>query len=277
MPELPEVEVVRRGLSPVVGRTIREVQVRHPRAVRRQPGGAASFAAAVTGATVTRLGRRGKYLWFESDRQAIVAHLGMSGQFRFADVDSEHRHLRIRFELDDDVVLHFLDQRTFGGAFTDEIDGEVPTSLAHIARDVFDPEFDEAAFVASLRDRPTQIKRVLLDQSRISGIGNIYADEALWAARLHYATSTSALSAQQVHEVVAEARRVMTAALTNGGTSFDAMYVNVNGESGRHVSSLQAYGRENEPCRRCGTPIVRESFTNRSSFRCPTCQPLRVS
>ena len=124
-----------------------------------------------------------------------------------------------------------------------------------------------------MRRRRTGIKRALLDQSLVSGIGNIYADEALWLARMHYARSTATLSAGRAAEVLTAAATVMRTALEHGGTSFDALYVNVNGASGYFDRSLAVYGQADRPCRRCGTPIRRDPFMNRSSYTCPRCQP----
>jgi len=126
-----------------------------------------------------------------------------------------------------------------------------------------------------MRTRRTTVKRALLDQSLVSGIGNIYADESLWRARLHFDHPTDELSARKANEVLRHAGEVMAEALEQGGTSFDSLYVNVNGESGYFDRGLDAYGREGLPCRRCGTPMVREQFANRSSTRCPRCQRLR--
>ena len=148
----------------------------------------------------------------------------------------------------------------------------MPRSVAHIARDPFDPDFDDAAFARRLRARRTGLKRALLDQTLVSGIGNIYADEALWRARLHYARATEGVTRVEAQRVLDAAREVMVAALAEGGTSFDALYVNVNGESGYFDRSLKVYGQEGEPCERCAGPIRREAFTNRSSYFCPSCQ-----
>ena len=145
--------------------------------------------------------------------------------------------------------------------------------IAHIARDPLDPAFDLAAFTAAVRKRRTGIKRALLDQSLVSGIGNIYADEALWRARLHWARATDTLTRPAIATLVEAVRTVMNEALAAGGTSFDSLYVNVNGESGYFERSLHVYGRQDEPCPRCGTPIRRDPFMNRSSFTCPRCQP----
>jgi formamidopyrimidine-DNA glycosylase len=279
MPELPEVEVVRSGLERwVVGRTFAAVDVLHPRAIRRHVPGAADFVAAVRGQRVEAARRRGKYLWLPlSSGDAIVGHLGMSGQLLVVEPGAAPGpHLRVRFGFSDEGrELRFVDQRTFGGLTVARDAAELPQLIAHIAADPIDPAFDEEAFFAALSARPSGIKRVLLDQSVISGIGNIYADEALWRSRLHYATPAKALSLQEKVTLLAGVRAVLRAALAAGGTSFDSLYVNVNGESGYFDRSLDAYGRTGEPCHRCGTAIVREPFMNRSSFLCPTCQPPR--
>ncbi len=273
MPELPEVEVVRRGLSAhVLGRTITQVSVRHDRAVRRHPGGAADFAAALAGRRVTAVRRRGKYLWLAlDDTDAVLAHLGMSGQFRVGGED--HPHLRIRLSFSDGGPdIDFRDQRTFGGMQFVPGGADLPAPIAHIARDLLDPDLDLAAVVNRIRVKNSEIKRVLLDQTVVSGIGNIYADESLWAAKLHYARTASALSRPAIRRVLAAGADVMAQALEAGGTTFDSMYVNVNGESGYFERSLHAYGQQDRPCERCGTAIRREPFMNRSSFFCPRCQ-----
>ena len=286
MPELPEVEVVRRGLADhVLDRTIATVDVAHPRAVRRHVAGGTDFATRLTGRTITGARRRGKYLWLDLDGgaagdDAVLAHLGMSGQMLVADdgrPDEKHLRVRLRFA-DDGPELRFVDQRTFGGLSVHPLvpavgGGLLPEPVAHIARDPMDPVFDLDAAVAGIRRRRTGLKRALLDQTVVSGIGNIYADEALWRARLHGERPTSLLTRAQGRTVLAAAREVMDAALAAGGTSFDALYVNVNGASGYFDRSLDAYGRADRPCRRCGTPIRRESFMNRGSFSCPRCQP----
>ncbi|MEU8814077.1 bifunctional DNA-formamidopyrimidine glycosylase/DNA-(apurinic or apyrimidinic site) lyase [Actinoplanes sp. NPDC048796] len=277
MPELPEVETVRQGLAKwVTGRTIRTVEVHHPRAIRRHLPGDAHFIALLTGRTIVDVSRRGKYLWFPLDSgDALIGHLGMSGQLLMQPADAEdEKHLRIRFTFTDDgPELRFVDQRTFGGLSLSEGGAELPDEIAHIARDPMDPLFDDEAFVARLRGKHTEIKRALLDQTLISGVGNIYADEALWRAQLHGARPTDQLTRPAVRRLLAHVRDVLGEAIVAGGTSFDELYVNVNGESGYFDRALNAYGREGEPCHRCGTPIRREQFMNRSSFSCPRCQP----
>ena len=277
MPELPEVETVREGLSRwVSGRRLAGVQVLHPRAVRRHIAGAADFSGALAGVTVTGVRRRGKYLWLALDSgDAVVGHLGMSGQMLMQPAGAEdEKHLRIRFRFDDGgPELRFVDQRTFGGLAVSRGGAELPPEIAHIALDPFDASYVETAVAAALRAKRTEVKRALLDQTLISGVGNIYADEALWRARLHGNRPTDKLTAKAALALLGHCRDVMREALHAGGTSFDTLYVNVNGESGYFERSLNAYGREGLPCRRCGAAIRREAFMNRSSFSCPRCQP----
>lgn len=305
MPELPEVETVRAGVARyVVGRRIATVEVLHPRAVRRHRPGLDHFVTAPVDLTVTSVQRRGKYLWLvlrpgagsvdtvEGNRVdnvdgvpgdlSLVAHLGMSGQLLVEpSVKEPHRHLRVRFTFaDDGPQLHFVDQRTFGGLIVDELvaaadaGDAVPALVAHIARDPLDARFDDGAWVRRVRRSRSEIKRVLLDQTVISGVGNIYADESLWRARLHGGRAASRISAADLTQLLGAVRTVMGEALLAGGTSFDSLYVNVNGQSGYFDRSLAVYGQEGRPCPRCGTVIRRTPFMNRSSFWCPRCQPL---
>ncbi len=331
MPELPEVEVVRRGLARwVSGRTIESVEVLDPRSIRRHVLGTEDFQGNLVGATVTDVVRRGKFLWMplavstpDDDARrlapsspdltgqpvpdavhppvALMAHLGMSGQLLVEDsTQPDEKHLKVRLTLSQPAggetlpaQLRFVDQRIFGGLFVtgmvptaDGMPGGlgerpevlVPVEASHIARDPLDPAFSFDAFFSRLRSRRTGLKRALLDQSLVSGIGNIYADEALWVARLHYARATDTIRRPEVERLLDACREVMEAALKAGGTSFDSLYVNVNGASGYFERSLNAYGRENQPCRRCAENglsfrIRREMFMNRSSFSCPRCQP----
>ncbi len=168
--------------------------------------------------------------------------------------------------------MRFVDQRTFGGLAIEPLIDGVPRTVAHIARDPFDPLFDDVDFAKRLRRKQTGLKRALLDQTLVSGIGNIYADESLWRAQLHYARAADRLPRADALSVLHAARAVMSDALDQGGTSFDSLYVDVNGSSGYFSRSLAVYGQQDKPCLRCGTPIRRESFMNRSSFLCPTCQ-----
>ncbi len=297
MPELPEVETVRRGLdSLVTGARIDSVEVFRDSCVRLLPGGAAQFRAEVLGLRLSRMVRRGKFLWAELAPEAgdpapllaLSAHLGMSGQFRVhTEATAPHRHCRARLTLGDPALtLDFLDQRTFGYLHVEPLvpvadahaAGEgtplalQPASVAHIARDVLDPALDERELIARMRRGSRGIKQVLLDQTVVSGVGNIYADEALWLARLHPERPAHAVTPAQARGLLAAAREVMGEALRQGGTSFDALYVNVNGESGYFSRSLEAYGRGGEPCRRCGAPLHRESIGGRSTHWCAHCQ-----
>lgn len=305
MPELPEVEVVRAGLAPAVsGSEIRAVRVFDARSLKRYQGSPEQFASELTGATLLGAVRRGKFLWFpladsagNSLDRVLLAHLGMSGQMllRTAEVAAD-RHNRIELELAHpefgDLLLRFADQRIFGSLAIDNtlllesaagFAGAqtahpwtflLPSQVSHIARDPLDPEFDLGRVIALLQRRATAIKRVLLDQNTVSGIGNIYADEALWAAGIHYETPAQLLTVVEVERLFAEVVAVLNKALAEGGTSFDSQYLNVNGEAGYFAHSLNAYGQQGKPCPRCGTAIVREKFMNRSSHLCPECQRL---
>lgn len=338
MPELPEVETVREGIAEhSVGRPVRAVRVVDARSLRRHLPGPAHFEAALTGRALRGAYRRGKYLWLtlsEPDgtlaEEALVVHLGMSGQLLVRDepsdkpseesggepgtetearaaFEAEPRHLRVALELGPVGAtcsasgagqrLLFVDQRIFGGMFLSSLvpdvpaaagevasDGSavperflVPQAVKHIARDPLDEFFDPAAVRRKFLRTSSGIKKVLLDQSVISGVGNIYADEALWRARLHYAKPARTLSAAQTRDLLEAVTQVLRESLAAGGTSFDALYVNVLGESGYFERSLNAYGRAGEPCHRCAEAgrtslIVREPFQNRSSYRCPHCQ-----
>ena len=312
MPELPEVEVVRAGLAPAVtGAIVSAVEVLEPRSLKRHDAASGGFESLLTGARIDAAVRRGKFLWLplsaderrgdeRRDGRALVGHLGMSGQMllRSPDHPGDDAHARVRLHLEHpehgELRVDFVDQRIFGSlaidrlvptadgeiaGFSDGVTGEwarqVPAQVAHIARDPLDPAFSERAFIAALAKRGTAIKRVLLDQGVVSGIGNIYADESLWAVRLHGEQPASSLSRRRARELLGAVREVLGKALAEGGTSFDAQYVNVNGASGYFEHSLNAYGRAGKPCPRCGTPMVREAFMNRGSHFCPRCQRVR--
>ena len=276
MPELPEVEIVRRGLERhVVGRTIDSVELLHPRALRRHLAGPDDFAAAVKGRQITGALRRGKSLWLPVGEDALLAHLGMRGQLLVGDASRPLTpHVRVRLTFTDSGPdLRFSDQRTFGHLSLAAGGAVLPAAIAHIAPDPLEPAFDLAAVTARLRARRTGIKRALLDQSLVSGIGNIYADEALWRAQLHWARRAQMLRPAAVARLFASVREVFAESLSAGGTTFDSLYVNVNGQSGYFERSLAVYGRAGQPCRRCQTPVRRDPFMNRSAFSCPKCQP----
>ncbi|SFS15870.1 DNA-(apurinic or apyrimidinic site) lyase [Agrococcus baldri] len=299
MPELPEVEVVRAGLAPAVtGARIEGVEVLDERSISRHEGDAAAFEAALLGRRLGVPARRGKFLWIplepEHGRQttdallapgahrALMAHLGMSGQVLVREPGAAaDRHTRIRILIDQpqhgSLEIRFADQRLFGGLavrplVVGEGGGAVPDQAAHIALDPLEPAFDASAVARRLRLRRQGVKAALLDQQLVSGIGNIYADEALWRSRLHYATPGQRLTQARALALLADVRDVLERALAEGGTSFDAQYVNVNGQAGYFEHSLNAYGRGGQPCRRCGAIMVREAWMNRGSTRCPRCQ-----
>jgi formamidopyrimidine-DNA glycosylase len=306
MPELPEVEVVRAGIAPAVtGSRVAGVDVLEERSLRRHDLSVGRFSDLLEGQHILAAVRRGKFLWLplESGR-ALVVHLGMSGQVLLgspglvANAPGGDRLLRIRLHLDHpshgELWLNFVDQRIFGGMAIDAMvptgdalpaghagdatgcwETLVPTQVAHIARDPLDPAFRDDVFITALARRKSGIKRALLDQTLISGIGNIYADEALFVARIHYDQPAASLSRAKARGLLAATREILHKALAEGGTSFDAQYVNVNGESGYFAHSLLAYGQQGKPCPRCGTALVREQFMNRGSHFCPRCQRLR--
>jgi formamidopyrimidine-DNA glycosylase len=290
MPELPEVEVVRRGLDEhVVGRRIETAAFTGARVARRHPPGPVDLADRLRGNVVHGAQRRGKYLWLELEatdrhRQGLVIHLGMSGQLLLEEASAPREtHLHATFDFaDEGPQLRFVDQRTFGGMALADLVPDlaaaprtwgVPENITHIAADILEPAFDREVVIARLKARHCAVKRSLLDQGLVSGIGNIYADEALWRAQVHGEREAAALSKPALGRLIEHARDVMLEALGQGGTSFDALYVNINGASGFFDRSLNAYGREGSPCPRCGTPIRREAFMNRSSYSCPRCQP----
>ncbi|UTT41121.1 bifunctional DNA-formamidopyrimidine glycosylase/DNA-(apurinic or apyrimidinic site) lyase [Glutamicibacter mishrai] len=299
MPELPEVEVVRRGLEKWVRtRTIESVQVLDPRSVRRHLDGALDFEQSLTGCTVSSVVRRGKFLWLGLDGLEIpavlMAHLGMSGQLLVEQPEApDEKHLKVRISLTERLdypgELRFVDQRIFGGMFLSPLvptpdglpagqgssESAIPQAAAHIARDVLDPHRSAEDLYLALRKRSTDLKRAILDQGVISGVGNIYADEALWQAKLSGHRKTATIRRPEVQRLNDALIDVMTRALAAGGTSFDSLYVNVNGASGYFARNLNVYGLAGQPCKRCETPIKREKFMGRSSHFCPRCQRKR--
>lgn len=333
MPELPEVEVVRRGIATwAAGRQVRDVVVHDHRSLRRYAEGATHFIQQLTGMTLATPQRRGKFLWIplhhqgsqpgqpagensqaaeDQPSQALVIHLGMSGQVLMQPACAElEKHLKVTVQLAEQQPgpasdqpqttglsapdqLRFVDQRIFGGMQLSELvpagglptrtpspqqprlhsSGQVPAVATHIAPDPLEPVVTAESFFTALRRRRTGLKRALLDQSMISGVGNIYADEALWLAKLHYARRTETITRAQASRLLAATEQVMAAALEAGGTSFDALYVNVNGESGYFERSLQVYGQDGRECTACAASIRRDKFMGRSSYWCPRCQP----
>ena len=259
----------------------------HPRPVRRDHRGPTGFAAALVGQRIEAVRRRGKYFWLAlANGDALLGHLGMSGQMLLHEPGAlDERHLRVRFTLaapvvDEGAPAPVTDPSRCASSTSACSAGSSSRQAARSSR----PRSSTSPATRSTRSSTTTsscvargvvrppIKRLLLDQGLISGVGNIYADEALWRSRLHGERAGDRLTGPVLRELLGHVRDVMGQALAQGGTSFDALYVNVNGESGYFDRSLDAYGQEGEPCRRCGTPIRRVAFMNRSSFFCPTCQ-----
>jgi formamidopyrimidine-DNA glycosylase len=275
MPELPEVETVRRGMAHLLtGFTFRSAQNLHPRTLK--PASLEPLSS-VIGARITCVNRRGKFLWFELDRDfVLVAHLGMSGQFLVSQKDRPAPgHVRAHFQLSRGLKkreVAFNDPRTFGWLSVERLTSGIPQSALHIAVDPFDKLFDRAAVITRIKSRKAEIKSVILNQEIMSGVGNIYADESLWRARIHPESPACDLSVRKIGALVDAAKTVMAEAIEAGGTSFDALYVNVNGESGYFKMSLAAYGQEHQPCPRCSREIRRIAFGGRSSHFCPKCQ-----
>lgn len=296
MPELPEVETIRRNLEPHLRgkRVVSVSDATHPRTLRYQENGIDELRKHLVNRQITAVVRRGKFLWLvlgdevsaESDVMLVI-HLGMSGQLRLvASHDAPLRHERLRCILDDDEALVFCDQRTFGHLelrptqpTLDHLPGGcgsdlplMPAGLEHIARDVLDPYRDPEVFIQKALRSNRAIKTKLLDQTCISGIGNIYADEGLFAAGIHPAVACSRLDSRKLAEVVDSVRKTMEHALDFGGTSFDRLYVNSWGNPGEFSRELMVYGRSGRECRRCGATLAKMVIDQRSSVYCPHCQ-----
>ena len=296
MPELPEVETVRAGLANhVIGATVKDIEVLDQRSLKRNFSGAKGFVEELRNKKLEGVVRRGKFLWLPiSSSRALVCHLGMSGQVLVrSDGYQEDKLNRITLRLEkpngEEIEMRFVDQRLFGGMQIDDLvptkdhapagffpegspDSQIPISVAHIARDLLDPNFDRQSVVSKMRRKNSGIKRVLLDQNLLSGIGNIYADESLWCSKIHYDKPASSIATRKLVELIDQASEVLREAVERGGTSFDQQYKNVNGESGYFSQELNAYSRAGLPCARCGTSIKREAWANRSSYFCPKCQ-----
>lgn len=304
MPELPEVETVRAGLAgPITNATVTGIKIHDPRSLKRHLSGAADFSNKLIGSRILDVVRRGKFLWLPLDGNpvALVGHLGMSGQMLVRTPEHPEDKLnRVTIEFETKagkaLELRFVDQRIFGSLAIDDLvptrDGKaggfsgsknlgkpwenlIPVSASHIARDLLDPEFDQDDVIRKIRNRASGIKRVLLDQNLLSGLGNIYADESLWHAKLHFERSADGISKAKLSELMEISKQVLEAAVKQGGTSFDEQYKNVNGESGYFSQQLYAYGQTDRPCFRCQTPIRRQAWANRGSHFCPKCQRLR--
>ncbi len=278
MPELPEVETIRRDLQgEVVGRKIKSVEVRNGRTVRRHPS-AKHFRALLEGATVTSIGRAGKYLLLGLDSGGtLVIHLGMSGQLLRARSVKEakvpHTHVTITFT--QGGQLRFVDPRTFGELFV-SVPGEDGTPLPELAKLGFDPLEDVMSwerFWAMLASRHTGLKALLTDQEFVAGIGNIYADEILFAAGLRYDRTSDSLSSQEVRRLYRSMVETLAEAVKHRGSSLaDEQYRDLFGEVGDYQGQHQVYDREGQACRRCRSTIVRVKSGGRSTYLCEHCQ-----
>jgi formamidopyrimidine-DNA glycosylase len=277
VPELPEVENVRRNLqSLIVGKTIDHVDVRLPRIVRT-PEDVEQFALELTGLTVTGVERRGKYLLFRVPPRVIVSHLRMEGQYRLVQPgEPELPHTHVVFEFNDGSELRYRDVRQFG---TMDLVGEDsatwPSGLLNLGPEPLSEQFTATGLCACLHRRNAPIKAVLLDQTCLAGLGNIYVDEALFAAGIHPETAASAVSRKKCEALTREIKEVLERAIDAGGSSIRS-YVDGYGRHGGFQMALNVYGRSGEACRHCGSPIEKTRVAGRGTHFCPKCQrPLR--
>jgi formamidopyrimidine-DNA glycosylase len=273
VPELPEVETVRRQLAPVVEqRRLVEVELRHVRTGRRNVN-PADVVARLTGQVVDRLDRKGKFLLGQLQAGMVwVIHLGMSGRVqvvRPGDPEVRHTHFVARTDQGDEI--RFVDPRTFG--FVAVLTPDELSTQLHLGRDAFGDLPRSRELERILSDRTAAIKSLLLDQRIVAGLGNIYADEVLYRAGVRPTRPGGAVNISEVKKLRAAIRPVLQAGISAGGTSLDDLaYLLPDGRAGDYLQRLRVYGREGEPCRRCGTPIERVVVGARSSFYCPQCQ-----
>lgn len=272
MPELPEVETVRSDLEPFLrGRTVKAVSVTRDRAVRRQPH--ADFIAGLRGRTIEGVRRHGKYLIADLGSDALVMHLRMSGQLRIAmPADEMVKHTHVVVDLDNKSQLRFVDPRTFGEMFVDALEGDRPLALRGLGPDAL-AAMPAKQFHALLAKRNVAVKAALLDQNLIAGIGNLYADEALFAAQVHPKRLASSISGKEAAEIHRHVRRIMKAAIAARGSSFkDEGYVDAFGRPGSFAAKHKVYGQPGKPCPRCATPIEKTVVAQRGTHFCPSCQ-----
>lgn len=271
MPELPEVENVRRSLeSLVTGKTIASVDVRLPRIIRT-PDDALRFALELEGCTIQAVGRRGKYLLLDVPPFTLVSHLRMEGQYRVAQRgEPELPHTHVVFQFDDDSELRYRDVRQFGTMDLVPAGGPWPSGLAGLGPEPFDATLTVQAFHRRLHRR-APIKAVLLDQTAIAGLGNIYVDEALFAVGIHPERPAERVTRKQAAALLEAIRDVLTQAIDAGGSSIKT-YTDGYGRHGGFQMALNAYAREGQPCRRCGAPIEKLRVAGRGTHVCPVCQ-----
>ena len=277
MPELPEVEVMRRDLErEVVGKKIKAVEVTGTRSVRRHKN-RKEFITVLTGRKITAVQRRGKYLIVKLDgTDALIVHLGMSGQLLRAKTAREkapkHTHVAITFT--QGGLLRFVDPRTFGEMFIASYDDlEQVEELAHLGLDPLETALSWDLFGRMLAEKKTKLKPLLMDQKFIAGIGNVYSDEILFEAGLKWERQSDSLSQQEVRRLYRAISETLNGAVKYRGSSLaDEQYVDLFGKPGEYQGELKVYGREGEPCRRCRTPIQTVKVAQRTSYFCPQCQ-----
>ncbi len=276
MPELPEVEVVRRDLErDAVGKRVKDVQVKLPRIIRRHKT-RKEFTDGVNGAKLMRIDRRGKYILVYLDNgNVLVMHLGMSGRIeRSTGRKAPEKHTHVVIKLQTGGELRFIDMRQFGELFVTTPDGlDGVKELSHIALDPLADSFTWQVFSEIVSSRKLKLKTLLMDQKFISGIGNIYSDEILWAAGLRYDRPSDTLTSQEMRRLYRAMQEVLQEGIRYGGVTLeDQTYRNLYGKTGEFQDHLKVYGREDKPCRRCRSPIARERWGNRSTYLCPRCQ-----
>lgn len=276
MPELPEVETVRRDLEPFLrGRVVRAVSVTRDRAVRRQPH--SDFVASLRGQRCTGVRRHGKFLIVDLNAGALIVHLRMSGQLRVArPADEMAKHTHVVIDLDNGSQLRFVDPRTFGEMFVDNLDGDGrPLALRALGPDAINDNVTPGAFHALLLGARTTstVKAALLDQNALAGVGNLYADEALFAALVHPGRRAASITRAEAAAIRTELRRILAAAIKARGSSFqDEGYVDAYGNPGGFALRHKVYGRGGQACPRCGTAIEKTVVAQRGTHFCPSCQ-----
>jgi formamidopyrimidine-DNA glycosylase len=276
VPELPEVETVRRQLVPhLTGRTIVRARIDDSRLVRPEPPDAVT--ARLTGARVTGLGRRGKHLLIGlEDGGTLAVHLRMTGKFLVGAVPADPPHLRAVLELDDGALVSYADQRRFGTWRVLEGEPELQEFLAErLGVEPLDEDFDGRTLARLFAGRKASVKAMLLDQRLIAGVGNIYADESLWAAKIHPETAAGLVSRPKLDRLAAAIREVLEAALVAQGSTL-RNFQSPDGGYGSMQDGFKVFDRTGEPCVRCGTPIVKLRVAGRGTHVCPRCQRRRL-
>lgn len=282
MPELPEVETVRRGLNQyTIDRSITGGEVLLPRTIAH-PDSPTEFIAGLRHTQIRTWHRRGKYLYAElvsatTQKAAgwLGVHLRMTGQLLWVQPDSElQRHTRVRLFVGKDWELRFVDQRTFGQMWwipPDRQLEQVMTGLTRLGVEPFDPAFDVEYLVAKLHKSQRNIKTVILDQALVAGVGNIYADEALFLSKIHPQTAANKLTLVQITALHSSIIKVLETSIAQGGTTF-SNYLNIEGTNGNYAGMAWVYNRTNQPCRICQTPIAKIRLGGRGTHYCPQCQ-----